>query len=87
MIRAGRMKNGTSTRAPSVSCQDKVAMAATMRTSDTALLTTLDSTDVNADCAPMTSELRRLTSEPVWARVKKAMGWRRTCENTSVRRS
>ena len=45
-----------------------------MSTSDTALLTTLDSTDVKAACAPMTSELSRLTSDPVWARVKNAIG-------------
>ncbi len=87
MTRAGMMKNGTSRRAPRVSCQDSVNIAATMSTSDTALLTTLDSTEVNAACAPITSEFSRLTREPVWARVKKAMGWRRTCENTSVRRS
>ena len=35
----------------------------------------------------MTSELSRLTSEPVWARVKNAIGWRSTWPNTSVRRS
>ena len=52
-----------------------------------ALLTTLESTDVKACCAPMTSLPRRVTSEPVWARVKKATGWRSTCEKTSVRRS
>ena len=87
MIRAGMMKNGTRTRAPSVSCHDRVNIAATMRTSDTALLTTLESTDVNAAWAPMTSELSRLTRDPVWARVKKAIGWRSTWEKTSVRRS
>ena len=56
-------------------------------TTDTMLLTTLDSTDVKACCAPMTSLLSRDTSEPVWARVKKAMGWRSTWAKTSVRRS
>ena len=87
MTRAGMRKNGTRSSAPRVSCHDRVNIAATMRTRDTALLTTLESTDVNAACAPMTSELRRLTSDPVWARVKNAIGWRRTCEKTSVRRS
>ena len=67
-------KNGTRRSAPSVSCHDSVNIAATMSTSDTALLTTLDSTDVKAACAPMTSELSRLTSDPVWARVKNAIG-------------
>ena len=58
-----------------------------IRTSDTALLTTLDSTDVKACWAPMTSLLSRLTSAPVWARVKKAIGWRSTWEKTSARRA
>ena len=48
-----------------MSCHESVAIATTMSTSDTTLLTTEDSTDVNACCAPMTSELSRLTSEPV----------------------
>ena len=52
-----------------------------------ALLTTLDSTEVKACWAPMTSLPSRVTRAPVWARVKKATGWRSTCENTWVRRS
>ena len=87
MSRAGTRKNGTRARAARVSCQESVAIATTMRTSVIALLTTLESTDVKACCAPMTSLPRRVTSEPVWARVKNATGWRRTCEKTSVRRS
>ncbi len=43
--------------------------------------------DVMACCAPMTSLLSRLTSEPVCARVKNAIGCRCTCRNTCVRRS
>jgi hypothetical protein len=35
----------------------------------------------------MTSLLSRLTSAPVWALVKKAIGCRRTWVNTWVRRS
>jgi len=86
MKRAGMRKKGTSNSAARVSCQDSVAIAPTMSTSETAFDTTEDKTEVNACCAPMTSELRRLTSEPVCARVKKAIGWRSTWANTSVRR-
>ena len=49
--------------------------------------TTPDSVEVNACCAPMTSLLSRLTSAPVWVRVKNASGMRCTWSNTSVRRS
>jgi hypothetical protein len=42
---------------------------------------------VTACCAPMTSVLSLLTSDPVWARVKKASGCRCTWPNTLVRRS
>ena len=62
-------------------------MATTMSTSETALLTTDDSTVVKAACAPTTSVLSRLTREPVCARVKKAIGCRSTCAKTSARRS
>ena len=47
----------------------------------------LDSVDVNARCAPMTSLLSRETSAPVWVRVKKARDIRCTCAKTVVRRS
>ncbi len=85
MILAGMRKNGTSASAPRVSCQESVAIAATMSSNDTALETTDDRTDVNACWAPMTSELSRLTREPVCARVKNAIGWRSTWAKTSVR--
>ncbi len=52
-----------------------------------ALQATDDRTDVNACWAPMTSELSRVTRAPVWARVKKATGWRWTWAKTWVRRS
>jgi len=51
------------------------------------LLTTPDRVEVKACWAPMTSLFSRLTSAPVWARVKKAIGWRSTWAKTSVRRS
>ena len=87
MRRAGTRKNGTRASAPRVSGQDSRAMAPTMSTRVMALLTTLDSTEVKACWAPMTSLPRRVTRAPVWARVKNATGWRSTWENTWVRRS
>ena len=46
------------------------------------LLTTPDSVEVKACCAPMTSLLSRETSAPVWVRVKNASGIRCTCPKT-----
>ena len=51
------------------------------------LPTTVERTSVKASCAPITSLLRRLTSAPVWVRVKKASGMRWTWSNTLVRMS
>ncbi len=68
-------------------CHDSVSMTTTTATTLTTLLTTPDSTVVNARWAPITSLLSRLTSEPVWVRVKNAMGWDCTWSKTSVRRS
>ena len=59
----------------------------TVSTSAITLVTTPDNADVNARCAPMTSLLSRLTSAPVWVRVKNAIGMRWTCSNTCRRRS
>ena len=42
---------------------------------------------MNARWAPITSLLSRLTSAPVWVRVKNATGIRCTCSNTWRRRS
>ena len=51
------------------------------------LPTTLDSSVVKACWAPMTSLLSRLTSAPVWVRVKKASGIRWMCRKTLARMS
>ena len=51
------------------------------------LESTPDSVEVMACWAPTTSPSRRLTSDPVCARVKKAIGCRCTWSNTWVRRS
>jgi len=52
-----------------------------------ALLTTDENVSVNACCAPRTSLFSRVTSAPVWVRVKKANGmswmWRNTLERMS----
>ena len=45
------------------------------------------SVEVKARWAPMTSLLSRLTSAPVWVRVKNASDWRCTWAKTWVRRS
>ncbi len=52
-----------------------------------ALETVLDSVEVNARWAPITSLLSRETSAPVWVRVKNASDCRCTWANTWVRRS
>ena len=49
--------------------------------------TVLDSVEVKARCAPITSLLSRDTSAPVWVRVKNASDMRCTCAKTLVRRS
>ena len=51
------------------------------------LATTPDRVEVNACCAPMTSLFSRLTSAPVWVRVKNASDICCTCWNTLVRMS
>ena len=70
-----------------VICQERKNMAPSVAANVAALPMTFDSVEVNACWAPMTSELSRETSEPVWVRVKKATGWRCTWSNTAVRRS
>ncbi len=62
-------------------------MAAMTMTTVTKLPMTLDSRSVKACWAPMTSLLSRLTSAPVWVRVKKASGMRWMWRNTLVRMS
>ena len=87
MQRAGSRNTGSSTSATSVSCHDRTNITASTSTTLMRLPTTVDSTSVNASCAPSTSLLSRLTSAPVWVRVKNAMGMRWTWSNTFVRMS
>jgi hypothetical protein len=84
--RAGTMNTGSSTSDSAVICQESVNMTAAVSTSWITLLTTPDSVDVNARWAPITSLLRRLTSAPVWVRVKNCSGMRWTWSYTRVRR-
>ena len=87
MRRAGMTKIGSSTTASSVICHDRLAITATVSTSTITLVTTPDSAEVKARWAPITSLFSRLTSAPVWVRVKKAIGIDCTCSNTRRRRS
>ncbi len=75
-IRAGTMKIGSSTSAARVSGQDSASIDPSTSTSVMELLTTVDSVEVNACCAPLTSDCSRDTSFPVWERLKNAMGIR-----------
>src|SRR5438046_10221470 len=80
------MNTGSSTSDSTVTCQDSVNITAAVRTSWMTLLTTPDSVEVNACWAPSTSLLSRLTSAPVWVRVKNCNGIRWTWSYTRVRR-
>ena len=85
--RAGITNAGIITSVITVTSQDRLNIAISTRIRVSTLDTIDDRVEVMACCAPMTSLFSRLTSDPVWARVKKAIGCRWTCENTSVRRS
>jgi hypothetical protein len=85
--RAGTTNTGSSTRASTVTCQDRVSMTPSASASVTTFPATPDSVSLNARCAPMTSLFSLLTSAPVRVRVKKATGMRWTCEKTVARRS
>ena len=75
-IRAGTMKIGSNTSAARVSGQDSASIDASTSTSVMELLTTVDSVEVNACWAPLTSDCSRDTSFPVCERLKNAMGIR-----------
>ena len=70
-----------------MTCQLRTNIATPTTTTLIELDTTLDSTEVNARWAPITSLLRRETRAPVWVRVKNASDIRCTWANTLVRRS
>ncbi len=68
-------------------CQDSENITAAVSTRLTTFETSPDSVEVNACWAPSTSLLSRLTSAPVWVRVKNASGMRWTWSKTAVRMS
>ncbi len=75
------------TRHSRVTCQLSASIAIPTTTTLIELDTVLDSTEVKARCAPITSLFSRETRAPVWVRVKKASDIRWTWANTLVRRS
>jgi len=78
---------GNSNRHRSVTCQLSAIIATPTTTTEMMLETVLESVEVKARCAPMTSLLSRETRAPVWVRVKNANDCRCTWANTCVRRS
>ena len=70
-----------------MTCQLSAIIATPTTSTEMALETVLDSVEVNARWAPITSLLSRETSAPVWVRVKNASDCRCTWANTWVRRS
>ena len=80
-------RSGNIARQSRVTCQLSTSIAMPTTTTEIVLATVLDSVEVKARWAPMTSLLSRDTSAPVWVRVKNASDWRWTCPNTAVRRS
>ena len=85
--RAGITNSGSMTIEMSVICQDRLNITPAVSTRPTTLDTSPDIVEVNACCAPSTSLFSRLTSAPVWVRVKNASGMRWTWSNTAVRMS
>ncbi len=74
MRRAGSTNTGSSSSAISVICQLMPSITTSVSTSITTLPSTPESVPLNARCAPITSELRRLTRAPVLVLVKNATG-------------
>ncbi len=85
--RAGRRKMGSSSSASRVICQESSSITIRMNATLMRLPMTVERTSVNASWAPRTSLFNRVTSAPVWVRVKKAIGMRCTWSNTLVRMS
>ena len=80
-------RSGNIARHSSVTCQLSTSIAMPTTTTEIVLATVLDSVEVKARWAPITSLLSRETSAPVWVRVKNASDWRCTWPKTWVRRS
>ena len=81
-IFAGIRKIGSMISAATVSCQLSTSIATSTSTRLMTLDSTVDSVEVKACWAPITSELSRETSLPVWVRVKNAIGiWTHVVED------
>src|SRR4051812_460414 len=85
--REANSSNGNVARHSRVTCQLRASIAIPTTTTLIMFDTVLDSVEVNARWAPMTSLFNRDTSAPVCVRVKNASDIRCTCANTVVRRS
>src|SRR5664280_2834789 len=72
--RAGTRKIGSRISAASVSCHERAIIATSVTASPTMFETTVDRVDVNACCAPRTSDWSLDVSLPVCVREKKASG-------------
>ncbi len=81
------MNSGMSTSAIRLTCHDSRNKTTRMTITDSTLDSTVDSVPTIACCAPTTSPSRRLTRDPVWVRVKNAIGCCCTRSKTWVRRS
>ncbi len=85
--RLASSRSGKVSRHSTVTCQLSASISTPTTTTPMTLETVLDSTEVKARCAPMTSLLSRETRAPVCVRVKKARDIRCTWAKTLVRRS
>ena len=82
------MRNtGSKSNDVTVICQDRVSIVRATSSKLSKLLTTPESVDVKACCAPITSEFKREISAPVCVLVKKAIDYFCTCSKTLVRKS
>ena len=85
--RAGSTNTGRIATASSVSRHSSRNIVTSVATRVMMLATTVPSVPVKARWAPITSLLSRLTSVPVWVRVKNAIGMCCTWSNSRRRRS
>jgi len=82
----GSTNSGITASATRLSCHDSQNMAASARTRFSSTDSASDISTPTACCVSLMSSIRD-ASNPVWARVKNAIGCRRTCRNTLARSS
>jgi hypothetical protein len=78
-MRAGMMNSGSREIAISVTRHSRVNITIRVIVTPMRLSTIPPSVPVKARCAPITSLFSRVISDPVWVRVKKAIGIVCTC--------